>query len=53
MASERIQRQVERLLDEADEAITRFDWDSVHRIAQAVLALDPENTDGIAVLAAA
>jgi hypothetical protein len=44
---------VERLLDESDEAIARFDWESVRRMAQAVLALDPENNDGVALLAAA
>ena len=27
MASDRVQRQIDRLLDEAEEAITRFDWD--------------------------
>ena len=53
MPSERILRQIDRLLDEADAAISRFDWEEVRRCAQAVLALDPANTDGVAVLAAA
>lgn len=53
MASERIQRQVERLLDEADGAIARFDWETVSRYAQAVIALAPDNVDGVALLAAA
>ncbi len=42
MASERLQRQIDRLLDEAEEAITRFDWDALFQRAQAVLAMDPE-----------
>ncbi len=45
MVSERIQRQIDRLLDQADEALTRFDWDSVRQCAEAVLAYDPENED--------
>jgi len=31
MASERLRRQIERLLDEAEEAIVRFDWDALRR----------------------
>jgi DNA-binding CsgD family transcriptional regulator len=53
MTSERIQRQVERLLDEAEGAIARFDWEGVSRCALAVIALDPGNVDGKAILAAA
>ena len=53
MTSERIQRQIDRLLDEAEEGISRFDWESVRQCAQAVLALDPGNSDGAAMLAAA
>ena len=51
MASERFQRRIERLLDEADEAISRYDWESVRQAAQAVLAIDPENADGMTFLA--
>ena len=53
MASERLQRQIERLLDEAEEAISRFDWDALLQRAQAALAMDPENTDALAFLATA
>ena len=53
MPSERILRQIDRLLDEADAAISKFDWESVCQCAQAVLALDPANSDGAAILAAA
>ncbi len=52
MASERMQRRIERLLDEADDAIARFDWEAVKDGAEAVLALDPDNADGLALLAA-
>ena len=53
MASERLQRQIERLLDEADQAITQEDWSTVGSRARSVLAIDPENTEGTAYLAAA
>ena len=53
MASERLQRQIERLLDEADQAITNEDWPTVGSRARSVLAIDPENAEGIAYLAAA
>ena len=48
MVSERFQRRVERLLDEADEAIAKYNWEAVLQAAQAVLAIDPENGDGLA-----
>ena len=53
MASERLQRQIERLLDEAEEAISKFDWDALLQRTQAVLVMDPENRDALAFLATA
>jgi len=53
MASERTQRRIDSLLDEAEEAIVQLDWQVVQSRAQAVLALDPANPDGINYLAAA
>ena len=53
MASERLQRQIERLLDEAEYAITQRDWPSVRERAQDVAAIDPDNQEGQAFLAAA
>ncbi len=53
MASDRLQRQIERLLDEADLAITGEDWSTVSSRARSVLAIDPENTEGLAYLATA
>ena len=53
MASDRIQRNIERLLDEVDNAIARRDWISVRDHAQDVLALAPTNSEASAFLAAA
>ena len=50
MASERIQRQIERLLDEAEEALNQDDWALLKQLADRVLLLDPENNDGMAFL---
>ncbi len=53
MASERIQRRIDSLLDEADQAVSQFDWEAVRQRAEAVLRLNPENSDALAYLAAA
>ena len=53
MASERIQRRIDILLDESDQAIAQSDWTVVRGRAQNVLALDPNNGDAIVFLAAA
>jgi len=53
MASERTQRRIDSLLDEAEEAISQLDWQVVQSRAQAVIALDPANPDAINYLAAA
>ncbi len=53
MASERLNRQINRLLDEAEEAIARLDWETVRARAQAVLAIDPDNSEGMAFLTVA
>ena len=53
MPSERIQRQIDRLLDEADEAITSQDWTTEGNRARSTLRLDPENQDAMSYLAAA
>ena len=51
--SERASKQVGRLLDEAEHALTRSDWPIVRQHAQTVLSLDPENADAQTYLAAA
>ena len=53
MASERVQRQIDRLLDEAEEAISREDWSTVGSRVRSVLAIDPENSDAKAYSSAA
>jgi serine/threonine protein kinase/tetratricopeptide (TPR) repeat protein len=45
MPSERIQRKIDSLLDEAESALTRNDWQAAIERAKAVLALDPDNED--------
>ena len=46
MASERLQRQIERLLDEAEQAIAQRDWTAVRQRAQDVLVIDPKHKEG-------
>jgi class 3 adenylate cyclase/tetratricopeptide (TPR) repeat protein len=53
MPSERVQRQIDRLLDEAEWAIAESDWSLVRARSQQVLALAPDNADAHAYLAAA
>ncbi|MCI0896306.1 MAG: hypothetical protein J4N84_15530 [Chloroflexi bacterium] len=53
MASERIQRRIDSLLDEADQAIANEDWTTGASRARAVLWLDSETSDALAHLAAA
>ena len=42
MVSERVQRRIDRLLDQAEEVMNRLDWESVRDVANVVLGLDPE-----------
>jgi hypothetical protein len=53
MPSERVQRQIDRLLDEAEQAITQSDWALVTARCPQMLALDRETGDAHAYLAAA
>ena len=53
MPSERVQRQIDRLLDEAEGGIARGDWVLVEQRAGAVLRLDPDNEDARHYLGAA
>jgi hypothetical protein len=53
MDSERIQRQIERLLDEIDTAASERNWATVQEIAQHVLTFDPDHVEARAFLAAA
>ena len=53
MASERIQRRIDRLLDQIEDAADQLDWETVRKRAEAVLAYDPENQDALSFVAAA
>ena len=53
MPSERLQRRIEALLDEADTAMASGDWATVQARARSVLAADPDNADGHEYLAMA
>jgi tetratricopeptide (TPR) repeat protein len=50
MASERVQRRIERLLDQLDEAESQGNWESVRDLAQDVLEIDSDNTEAGAYL---
>ncbi|MCH8817886.1 MAG: protein kinase, partial [Chloroflexi bacterium] len=50
MTSERLQRRIDRLLDEAEEAADKRDWALVADSARRVLLVDPENADAQALL---
>jgi len=53
MPSERIQRRIETLLDEADQAVAASNWALVEDRCTNVLRIDPENEDALTLLAAA
>jgi serine/threonine protein kinase len=53
VTSERVQRQVERLLDEAEAAVAERDWEKVRQAARDALVLEPRNVDAQGLLAAA
>ncbi|MBI4202963.1 MAG: protein kinase, partial [Chloroflexi bacterium] len=53
MTSDRTQRQVNRLLDEAEAALAKREWQRVRDLAGDTLALDPSNADARSFLAAA
>ena len=53
MPSERVQRQIDRLLDEAETALGTGDWATVRVRAEAVLRLDAANADAQTYLTAA
>ena len=53
LRSVRVQRQVVRLLGELEEAIITRKWENVRDTSHDVLALEPDNVDALAFLAAA
>ena len=53
MPSERIQRRIDSLLDQADEAIEAGEWERARQRADDAVALDPGSVDAQAILDAA
>jgi len=53
MASDRIQRRIDCVLDQAEEAADQSNWDQVKELAENFLAFDPDNVDAKEFLAAA
>ena len=53
MPSERLQRQIDRLLDSAEEAAAKDDWRTMLARAEAVLQVDTENQDALGFAAMA
>jgi tetratricopeptide (TPR) repeat protein len=53
MASERVQRQIDSLLDDAEAAVAEKNWARVQEFGRSVLAADPENQDARVFLAMA
>jgi hypothetical protein len=53
MPSERIQRRIDALLDEVDQAVADHKWEVARDSARAVLGMDPANADALAYLDAA
>lgn len=50
MASDRVTRLVERLLDQADKASESGNWEEVAQVCHRVLAVEPDNPDAVAML---
>ena len=53
MASERVQRRIDRLLDQAEEAVDALDWERVREVSESVLVMDAGNEDANSFLAVA
>ena len=47
MTSERVQRRIDRLLDQAEEALETRAWGPAAEFCRAALALDPDNADAL------
>ena len=53
MLSERVQRRIQALLDDADAALAERDWQAALESARVALGLDPENQDAKSFVEAA
>ena len=47
MPSERVQRRIDSLLDDAEQAIESNDWEVVLERVRSVLTLEPDNADAV------
>ena len=50
MLSERVQRQIDGFLDQAEVALQAREWEKASDITQRVLVIDPENSDAASFL---
>ena len=50
MLSERVQRQIDGFLDQAEEALQAREWEKASDLTQRVLVIDPENADAASFL---
>ncbi len=50
MPSERLQRQIDRILDQCEEAVDARDWDLVRELCDSALRIDPDNEDALPYL---
>ena len=53
MPTERVQRQIDRLLDQVEDAVAERDWQLVRELCDSVLRLDHDNQDARTFLEAA
>ncbi|MCH7739424.1 MAG: hypothetical protein IIC93_04665, partial [Chloroflexi bacterium] len=53
MPSERVQRRIDRLLDQADQALESNQWQKALEVAEVVLGLDADNEDAQVFVGAA
>ena len=53
MAKERVQRRLDRLIDQIEAAADQRDWQLVLRLSEDVLAVDPANADAAVYVGAA
>ncbi|MCI0835711.1 MAG: serine/threonine-protein kinase PknK, partial [Chloroflexi bacterium] len=53
MPSERVQRRIDQLLDQAEDAVAAMDWERVREASESVLVVDRGNEDATSFLAMA
>jgi len=53
MLNDRVQRQIDRLVDQAQDAIALGQWEELRATCEVVLSLDPENSDATRYLSLA